>query len=289
MTPTLRCSSSPAEIQILRSDNGPLVTQCAPKGGRPYLHPIMAPDGRGVLTENEPPHHPWQHGFYTGLNDVSGIGFWTEGRRNDPNDGTFHALSLSAPALSGASARWSVETEWRAPTAPTKSVPPGAAMLRETQAWSLSDDSESYCLDLEWTLSACIELTFGKYAYGGLFLRMPFHEGCNAMCLNSEGHAGTAGEGKRARWVAVAMNVAGRTNPSGIAIMDHPSNPEHPVPWRIDGQFGIAPSRCIAGAWTLARGQSVTFLHRVFVFCGAISPEKIEGSYARFVNSAVSA
>jgi hypothetical protein len=289
MTRALRCSSSATHIHVLRDANHPLVTQCAPGAGRPYLHPIAAPDGCGVLSENEPPHHPWQHGLYTGLNDVNGIGFWTEGRRNDPNDGTFHARSLSAPVLSGTTVCWSVETEWRAPATPTKAVAPGAAMLRETQAWSLSDEGESYCLDLVWTLSACMDLTFGKYAYGGLFLRMPFHEGCNASGLNSEGHAGTNGEGKRARWVAVAMNVVGRTTLAGIAIMDHPSNPEHPVPWRIDGQFGIAPSRCIAGAWTLARGQSVTFLHRVFVFCGTIQPAKIEASYARFVNSAVSA
>jgi len=267
-------------LQIFRvGDETPIVTQHAARDRRPFLHPIVAPDGRGVLTENEPPHHPWQHGLYVGLNDINGIGFWTEGLRNDPNDGTFHPVPLSAATISGERLQWSVCSEWRAPLAPTKPVTPNATLLHETQAWTLTDGGETYTLDLDWTLKAAVDLSFGKYAYGGLFLRMPFKEGMDARSLNSDGLSGTVGEGKRARWVAVSMLVEGRATPAGMAIMDPPGNPEHPVPWRIDGQLGIAPSRCIAGAWTLKRGESVTFRHRVLVFCGQIDAKQIESSF----------
>src|SRR6187551_857567 len=43
-----------------------VVTQNAPPDGRPFLHPIAAPDGRGVLTESSPTHHPHQTGLYWG-------------------------------------------------------------------------------------------------------------------------------------------------------------------------------------------------------------------------------
>lgn len=270
-------------LRIFRPDsNAPLVTQHAPQNSRPFIHPIVAPDGQGVLTENEPAHHPWQHGLYVGLNDVNGVGFWTEGLRNDPNDGTFHPQPLAAPRLSADLVEWTVRTEWRTPHAPTKAIVPSAAMLHETQRWSLRDSGTSYTLDLEWTLTAAMDLTFGRYAYGGLFLRMPYKAGIDAHALTSGGLIGTAGEAQRAKWVAVSMPIEGRVNPAGIAIMDHPGNPEHPVPWRIDGQLGIAPSRCIAGAWQLARRASVTFRHRVLMFCGAINPQQIEASYVQF-------
>src|SRR4051812_27848376 len=87
-------------IEIFRQDcQSALVTQRAQTDKRPYIHPLLAPDGVGVLTENEPPHHPWQHGLYVGLNDINGIGFWTEGRRGNQDDGTFHPQPLAAPEI----------------------------------------------------------------------------------------------------------------------------------------------------------------------------------------------
>ena len=35
----------------------PLLVQNAKEGFRPYLHPLAAPDGKGVLTEYSPAHH----------------------------------------------------------------------------------------------------------------------------------------------------------------------------------------------------------------------------------------
>ena len=39
---------------------------------RPYIHPIIAPDGIGVLTEFSPSHHKHQTGLYWGLKKVNG-------------------------------------------------------------------------------------------------------------------------------------------------------------------------------------------------------------------------
>src|SRR4051812_32841084 len=50
----------------------PLLVFNAPEEGRPYLHPLLAPDGKGVLTEYSPGHHKHQTGIYVGFLKVNG-------------------------------------------------------------------------------------------------------------------------------------------------------------------------------------------------------------------------
>ena len=260
----------------IRRGGRELLVQNARADHRPFIHPIVAPDGDGILTENAPPHHPWQHGLYVGLNNVDGVGFWTEGLTNNPTDGSFHPRPLGQPTIDGNSASWAVVSEWRRPG--------GAPLLTETQSWTLHDRGTSFELDLAWTLAAIVPLTFGEYSYGGLFVRMPFRE--RGSVITSEGHADCASaEAKRARWVAISMPLPDRLAAGGIAglaMMDHPTNPEYPAPWRVDGQFGIAPSRCIAGAWKLAAGTATTSRTRTFIHGGPTNAAAVEESWARF-------
>ena len=109
---------------------------------------------------------------------------------------------------------------------------------------------------------------------------MPFRNSGTAR--NSEGQEGGQAEGKRARWVAVSLPIEGRTDNGTIAIMDHRQNPEHPAPWRVDGQLGIAPSRCILGEWKLKKGEASTSRYRVFVHTGAIDPARLDASWKEF-------
>ncbi len=258
----------------------PLLTQNAATDKRPFIHPLLAPDGVGELTENEPGHHLWQHGLYVGLNDINGVGFWTEGLTGNPDhDGTFHPQPLAPPTIDAHTALWTVITQWRSPV--------GAPMLTETQNWSLEDRGDTLVLDLEWTLQALIDLRFGKHSYGGLFLRMPWRAETTGTVVTSEGvTTHTDAEGKRARWIALSMPLPGRTTgPAGVAILDHPINPEHPAPWRVDNNLGIVPSRCIAGEWHLAEDAVTTSRYRVFAYTGVIDRSAVESEWQRFAFS----
>ncbi len=268
-----------ADRIVIRRGSQILLMQNACADKRPFIHPITAPDGDGTLTEDAPAHHPWQHGLYVGLNDVDGVGFWSEGLGATPNpsDGTFHPRPLPTPSVAGNRASWIVTSDWRRPD--------GTASLTETQAWTLVDRGDAYELDLAWTLTAPRALRFGQHAYGGLFVRMPYRDG--GSVLTSGGHRDCASaEAQRARWVAIAMPIPDRRagdRIAGMAMMDHPANAEHPVPWRVDGQLGIAPSRCIAGAWTLAADVPTTARYRVFIRAGTPDPAAIEASWSRFI------
>src|SRR5690606_25843807 len=60
-------NSDSASILIFREgDKEPILTQIAKKEERPYLHPIVAPDGKGVMTQFRPGHHLHQTGIYWG-------------------------------------------------------------------------------------------------------------------------------------------------------------------------------------------------------------------------------
>jgi hypothetical protein len=270
-------------ISVYRAGQAePLLVQHAAPGLRPHLHPLLAPDGRGgTLTEDAPGHHPWQHGLYVGLNDVNGVGFWKEGGA----DGTFHPEPLAPPFVQRDTAAWSVRTEWRAPG--------GDPVLRESQEWTLTDDPAggTYTLDLAWTLApaGAGEVRFGAYPYGGLFLRMPYRKEVGGAARDSEGRENGAAEQQRARWVAVCLPLPDRdpadAGPCGIAVLDHPGNPEHPTPWRVDNQLGVAPSRCIAGPWTLAPGETATSRYRLFAFAGPINDGRIEAEWQRFAET----
>src|ERR1035441_4186335 len=54
-------------IRVYREDGkAPILTENAYDDTRPYIHPIATPDGRGVLTEFRPWHHPHQMGIFWG-------------------------------------------------------------------------------------------------------------------------------------------------------------------------------------------------------------------------------
>lgn len=272
----LEAEVGPQRLALRRPGSpAPLLVQHAPAHRRPFIHPLAAPDGQGELTEDMPAHHPWQRGLYVGLNDLDGIGFWKEGQGlAGETDGTFHPQPLEAPVLAGPRASWQVLTQWQAPG--------GAPVLAETQAWRLYDAGDHGELELDWTLRALRTTRFGQYAYGGLFLRMPYREDSGGTVLSSEGLGFPQAEGQAARWVALSMPLPGRLGEAGVAMLDHPANPGHPVPWRVDHQLGVAPSPCIAGARTLREGETSTSRYRLLLFCGGIVPEVVEAQWRAF-------
>ncbi|GIG88579.1 DUF6807 domain-containing protein [Plantactinospora endophytica] len=269
-------------VRVFRAGSGtPILTQQARPHTRPYIHPIVSPTGVGTVTEDAPDHHPWQHGLSVGLNDVNGVGFWHEGLHSKHlRDGTFHPVLAGEPSTEGNRASWEVRTELRAPG--------GEPLLHETQAWTLTDHGDRYELGLALGFRAARDLTFGRYPYGGLFLRMPYRPESGGTAYNSEGQAGTEAEQQPARWVAVRMpllDAGPDDDPPLVVVMDHPGNFRHPVPWRIDNELGVGPSPSIGGAWQLPAGQERRFHHNVVVFGAPVGTPEIEQAWQAFTTA----
>lgn len=249
-----------------------LLVHNAPANGRPFLHPIQAPGGIGSVTENAPAHHPWQHGLYVGLNDVNGIGFWEEGLgKNAAADGNFESRVVSASATDPNRAAWQIATDYLAPD--------GSRIMHDRQTWSMVATETRLTLLMHWELTADRDLRFGRYDYGGLFLRMPYRNEVGGEATDSEGRSDPTG---RARWVAVRMPLPETGRTATAAILDHPSNLEHPVPWRIDGELGVGPSPCVSGAWTLSQGATQTFRYGVIISDSSLTDPDIDALWQGF-------
>lgn len=249
----------------------PLVTQNARPDFRPYLHPIVAPDGNGVLTEYSPDHHKHQTGLYWGFTRVNGRDFF-----HHPGDKYWRRISLDVLQAAGH------QVSWR--TVYDLLDADGQPILRETQTWSMHapHDDDEYSLELVWQGQAKTDITIGKYDYGGLFLRMPWKEGIEGEVVTGARAKNQRAEGQRATWVDAGMQIEGRDDWGHIAILDHGKNQGYPQPWRVDGQMGIGPVRARLGDWKIKAGETETIRHAVVVHTGKLNDQKMTDQFLKY-------
>ena len=258
-------------ISVFRSGaREPILTQNAKEGFRPYIHPIVAPDGKGVLTEFRPKHHLHQTGLYWGLKQVNGRDYFM----NWEGD-YWRRVSASVLEEKGQEVKWQTVYEMLDEK--------GNSILTETQSWLMQEKDGQFLLDLEWKGEARTNITLGEFYVGGLFLRMPWHAGIPGEVVNAVGQRNAEAEGQRAIWTDVGMQVEGRDDLAHIAIFDHPDNKAFPTPWRVDNELGVGPSIQILGDWKINKGETETVRYRLVVFTGERKDSELTGSWKEFV------
>lgn len=249
--------------------NDPILVQNAQPGFRPFIHPILAPDGKGILTENSPGHHKHQNGLYWGFTRVNGRDYF-----HHPSDGYWKRVSANIVEAEGEQVKWQTVYDLLDST--------GAPVMTQTQNWSMTQDSGRYFISLEWKGEAQTDITIGKYDYGGLFLRMPWKEGINGEVVNAARQKNEKAEGQRAMWVDVGMQVDGRDDLAHIAIFDHPENRGYPQHWRVDGELGVGPASARDTSWTIKKGETEIFKHRLMVYTGALDDKEVSDQWALY-------
>ncbi len=262
-------------ISVFRGlGNKPILVQNAKADFRPFIHPIQAPDGKGVLTQYSPGHHKHQTGLYWGYTRVNGRDYF-----HHPQGDYWRRKSAKMLTASGPVVKWETVYDLLDST--------GKAVLTETQIWSMRAVAGRFLLDLEWQGEAQTDVTIGKYDYGGLFLRMPWREGINGEVVNAARQRNAKAEGQRAMWVDVGMQVEGRSDLAHIAIFDHPENKGYPQTWRVDSQLGIGPARARTGDWTIKKGDTEVIRHQLVVYTGVLDDVKLTKTWGDFsgVNS----
>jgi putative membrane-bound dehydrogenase-like protein len=270
---TIRHDEQAESISIFRSgETRPLVTQNAPAAARPYLHPIAAPDGNGVLTEYSPSHHKHQTGLFWGFTNVNGRDYFH-------NVGAEYWRRVSATVLqpTGDEVRWQTVYDLLDGA--------GNPVLTETARWSMRERNGRFELDLTWRGDARTDVTIGRYDYGGLFLRMPWREGSNAEVVNAARQRNDRAEGQRAMWIDVGMQVEGRDDLAHIALFDHPANTGYPQAWRVDDQLGVGSARTRTSELTIGRNQTEVFRHRFVVYTGTLNDIDMTAAWKEFTGN----
>ena len=277
-------------ISVFRRDTKkPLVTQNAKVGMRPYLHPIMAPDGNGSLTEYSPDHHKHQTGLYWGFTRVNGTGApqdtlkkWFYDRNKPLHikkqigrdffhfNGEDHWKRISAKVVTAKGEEVAWQTVYHMLDAG------GDPILEETMNWSLREKAGKLLIALEWRGKAIEDITINEFDYGGMFLRMPWRKGIKGEVVNNAKQRNQQAEGQKAMWVDAGMEIEGRNDWGHIAILDHPQNAAYPTPWRVDGQLGIGPARSINGDWHIQKGATEVIRHQIVAYTGDYSEIDME-------------
>ncbi len=267
-------SDSGDRIVVKRdADSEPIVTQVAKPDFRPYLHPIVAPDGRGELTQYSPSHHKHQTGLYWGFTRVNGRDYF-----HHPESSHWKRVSVSI--LKAESDHDDPSVSWQ--TVYDMLDEDGSALIRETQTWSMRDEGNHYLIDLNWQGFANTDIELGKYDYGGLFLRMPWTAGMEAKAVNSARQEDARAEGQRAVWMDVGIKVDGREDKAHITIFDHPKNNGFPRAWRVDGQYGIGPATTRLGDQTIAKDETLSIRHRLVVHSGELNDVWVTDRWSEF-------
>ncbi|WP_373511346.1 DUF6807 family protein, partial [Persicitalea sp.] len=181
----VRQDEAAGTIEVFRQgEKKPIVTQVAKADFRPYLHPIVAPDGKGFLTEYSPGHHKHQTGLYWGFTRVNGRDYF-----HHPTDGYWKRKSATVLGAKGEEVKWQTVYDLLDEN--------GKTTLTETQTWTMREEDGKYFLDLTWSGEAKTDVTIGKYDYGGLFLRMPWKEGIKGEVVNAARQRNEKAEGQR--------------------------------------------------------------------------------------------
>jgi putative membrane-bound dehydrogenase-like protein len=269
----LQQNESAETISVFRgNEKTPILVQNAKANFRPYLHPIVAPDGKGVLTEYSPGHHKHQTGIYWGYTRVNGRDYF-----HHPEGDYWKRVSVKIVEAKGEQVKWQTVYDLLDET--------GKAVLTETQNWTMRQKDGKYLLDLEWNGEAQTDVTIGKYDYGGLFVRMPWKEGIKGEVINTARQRNEKAEGQSAMWVDISMQIAGRSDLAHIAILDHPENKGYPQTWRVDGQLGAGPARARKGDWFIKKGETEVIKHELVVYTGELNDVELNKTFGEFIGN----
>lgn len=258
-------------ISVYRADEEqPLLVQHAQQGIRPYIHPIMSPDGKTELTQFSPEHHKHQTGLYWGLKELNGRDYFMNWKEDYWNRKSADVLDEK-----GSSVKW--RTVYYLLDEKRDSI------LTETQTWTFREDSGKFILDLVWSGTAITDIALGKFYVGGLFVRMPWHDGTMGDVVNAAGQRNEDAEGQRAIWNDIGIRIDGRDDFAHIAMLDHPDNNGFPIAWRVDNQLGVGPSRQIISEWSIPRGHTEVFRYRLVVYMGDRDKKLIDTLWKDYV------
>jgi Methane oxygenase PmoA len=247
----------------------PLVTVNVRRDARPYLHPIVAPDGRGIMTEYRPPHHLHQTGIFWGFKYINNRDFFMKWEGEN-----YRRVSAKVVRATGPRVQWRTVYDLLDES--------GKTVLTETQNWSMQSSGDKYILDLDWHGEARADIVFGQIYVGGLFIRVPWHPGDRAEAVNANGQRDKDTEQQHASWIDVGIQVEGRNDLAHIAVFDYPDNPGFPTPWRVDSQYGFGPNT-EAVENRLGKGKMRNYRYRLIAYGGTLDPTAMSRAWKEFV------
>ena len=231
---------------------------------KPHVHPLRTPGGR-CLTRVEPEDHPWHRGLWFTIKYVNGDNFWEE-----------------APPYGVLRHRDDTTVDWIRPDKET------VAIREQRRLTHVELGAGAYAIDLSFELEPQTDTVLDRTefttwgGYGGLSFRGA-GDWADTRLLLADGSEHERVLGTPSRWCDLSSPAA------GVAFLDAPINPSHPVPWYAStraatyGDEGWSNFLNAAFLWEgpmdLAAGHVLRFDYRVVVHDGIWDAARVERSY----------
>jgi len=260
---------------------------------KPFLAPLRSASGKIVtrrfpmeMVQGESRDHLHHRGLWFSYDDVNGVKFW----ENDP--------SYTKGRIGKIVVR---NTDWKetAKSGKLKAAldwvdPDGAVLLQESRDMVFYSDPQLRIIDFEITLTAAQDVTLGDTKEGAFAIRLAenFTEKKGGKIVDSEGRTTMANVwGKRANWVDYSGDIDGEK--LGVAIFDHPGNPNHPTYWhaRDYGLFSLNPfgqnafdPKAEERHTKVAKGQKLVYRWRVVIHPGNAEEAHVADLYRDYAS-----
>jgi hypothetical protein len=251
--------------------------------------------GEKKPTRNGPPamDHQHQRGLWFAHDNVNHLDFWNNewsyfADLHRPNLGRINLKTLGAVKSGGSQGSIAATFEWT-------DMEGNKPILTESRVMTFYADPKLRYFDVDITLTATADyVTFGDGKDGafGIRLRPILQEDKGVSRItNADGLAGEKELwGKPSDWCDYSGGIQGEK--VGVAILDYPDNPRHPVRWhaRAYGLFAANPfglsqltnDKTLNGAITLSAGQSLRYRYRVIIHPGGAKDADIAGLYKKY-------
>ena len=279
---------------------------------RPYFWPNVAPSGRansGVgstdgsqpksITDDGPPDHTWHRSLWYACGDLNGVDFYLEpaamqegyGPHVGTGWGRIVHRSFDWIASGAAWGGFQQRCQWVAPD--------GAILLddvRRFRMYRLRGRVRMWDIEAEFTPHAGAgPVTFGQTNENALPLMRvadiidEWDGGTMSLSIGLKGSPECFGQ--RAEWADCSGPFTRATGHDpeifGIAMLDHPSNRNHPNAWFVRGYGPVGTNLpYFDGPLTLQQGETWTLRHRLYVHQGYADEGGVAARFAEYADPA---
>jgi hypothetical protein len=242
---------------------------------RPFLYPIVGPAGRSLTRMGHPqdPHgHRHHNSVWISHHDVAGVDFWS-----DSGDGRI--VTEQVIKYDDDAAAVTIQNAWRGKD--------GTVLIKETRRTEvrpLADGEWLLILDLILTANGK-DIVLGKTPFGLVGVRMAKTIGVNDGGGTIRNSAGAVNEidilWKPARWVDYSGPIT-RTATEGVALLDHPKNPNHPTVFHVRNDGWMGASLTQREPRTIRAGEPLALRYGLLVHRGQPSVDDLERRFGEF-------
>jgi hypothetical protein len=246
---------------------------------KPYLYPLRAANGLSLLAD-APTDHRHHHGLWVGHGRVDDVDFWLERH----NSGRIVHRKFENQTSGNGNGGFTEQCDWQAPN--------GDLCLTDTRTFTFYDTPpEARIFDFELVLRAPSQTTVTLYPTNEAGL--PHLRVAEGLAVKTGGTLTNAEDKKNERgtyrqrspWLDCSGKLGRLT--CGIAVFDHPQNPDFPTPWftrdygPFSPNFGLFQDDPIV----LAPRKPLRLRYRIYTHTGDVTEGRVQEAWEAYAAS----